>query len=65
MDESSAVTSVVTIEDLTNSQIEDVLDLAAEIDRDRDAFYGVASRHILASLFSSLALELGAPLSLL
>jgi aspartate carbamoyltransferase catalytic subunit len=43
--------SVVTIEDLTNSQIEDVLDLAAEIDRDRDAFYGVASRLILASLF--------------
>ena len=47
----SVVTSVVTIDDLTNSQIEDVLDLAAEIDRDRDAFYGVASRHIMASLF--------------
>ena len=51
MDGNSVVTSVVTIEDLTNSQIEDVLDLAAEIDRDRDAFYGVASRLILASLF--------------
>ena len=51
MDGKSFVTSVVTIEDLTNSQIEDVLDLAAEIDRDRDAFYGVASRLILASLF--------------
>ena len=43
--------SVVTIEDLTNSQIEDVLDLAAEIDRDRDAFWGLASRRILGSLF--------------
>ena len=51
MDANSIATSVVTIEDLTNSQIEDILDLAAEIDRDRDAFYGVASRHILASLF--------------
>ncbi|PKB79412.1 MAG: aspartate carbamoyltransferase [SAR202 cluster bacterium Io17-Chloro-G9] len=51
MNENNPVTSVVTIEDLTNSQIEDVLDLAAEIDRDREALYGVASRHILASLF--------------
>ena len=51
MDGNSVVNSIVTIEDLTNSQIEDILDLAAEIDRDRDAFYGVASRHILASLF--------------
>ncbi|MCI0845548.1 MAG: hypothetical protein J4N33_00370 [Chloroflexi bacterium] len=51
MDANSTPTSVVTIDDLTNSQIEDVLDLAAEIDRDRDAFYGVATRRIMASLF--------------
>ena len=56
--------SVVTIEDLTNSQIEDVLDLAAEIDGDRDAFWGLASRRILGSLFWRRAPERGAPLSL-
>ena len=43
--------NVVTIEDLTNGEIEDILNLAAEIDRDRDSFYGMASRHTLASLF--------------
>ena len=56
--------SVVTIEDLTNSQIEDVLDLAAEIDGDRDAFWGLASRRILGSLFLEASTRTRAPLSL-
>ena len=43
--------SLVTIEDLSNGQIEDVLDLAREIHEDRDAYYGLAARRILASLF--------------
>ncbi len=43
--------SLVTIEDLSISQIEDVLDLAQEMEQDRDAFYGLASRLLMASLF--------------
>ena len=43
--------SLVTIEDLSNGQIEDILDLAQEIEADRDAFHGLASRRIMASLF--------------
>ena len=43
--------SLVTIEDLSNGQIEDILDLAQEIEKDRDSFYGLASRRIMASLF--------------
>ena len=43
--------SLVTIEDLSDGQIMDVLDLAQEIEGDRDAFYGLASRRIMASLF--------------
>ena len=43
--------SLVTIEDLSDGQIKDVLDLAREIEEDRDAFYGLASRRIMASLF--------------
>ena len=43
--------SLVTIEDLSNGQIEDILDLAQEIEGDRDSFYGLASRYIMASLF--------------
>ena len=43
--------SLVTIEDLSNGQIEDILDLAQEIQADTDAFHGLASRLIMASLF--------------
>ena len=43
--------SLVTIEDLSNGQIEDILDLAQEIEADRDAFYGLAARRIMASVF--------------
>ena len=43
--------SLVSIEDLSKEQIEDILELAQEIDLDRDAFYGLASRRIMASLF--------------
>ena len=43
--------SVVTIEDLSNEQIEDILDLAHEIEEDRSAFFGLASGYIMASLF--------------
>ena len=43
--------SLVTIEDLSNGQIEDILDLAQEIEEDRSGFYGLASRRIMASLF--------------
>ena len=43
--------SLVTIEDLTVSQIEDVLNLAGEIEEDRDSFHGLASRVLMASLF--------------
>ena len=43
--------SLTTIENLSNGQIEDILDLALEIEADRDASYGLASRRIMASLF--------------
>ena len=43
--------SLVTIDDLSNGQIEDILNLAEEIQEDRPAFYGLASRFIMASLF--------------
>ena len=43
--------SLVTIEDLSNGQIEDILDLAQEIQTDPDTFYGLATRRIMASLF--------------
>ena len=43
--------SVVSIEDLTKDHIEDILDLAQEIENDRGAFYGTASQRIMASLF--------------
>ena len=43
--------SLVTIEDLSNEEIEDILGLAQEIEADRDSFYGLASRRIMASLF--------------
>lgn len=43
--------SLVTIDDLSNAQIEDILDLAKEIEADRGAFYGLASQNIMASLF--------------
>ncbi len=43
--------SLVTIEDLSTGQIEDVLDLAQEIEEAPDAYYGLASRCIMASLF--------------
>lgn len=43
--------SVVSIEDLTKDHIEDILDLAQEIENDRSAFYGMASQRIMASLF--------------
>ena len=43
--------SLVTIQDLSNRQIEDILGLAQEIEADRDSFYGLASRRIMASLF--------------
>ena len=43
--------SLTTIEDLSNGQVEDILDLAQEIDGNRDAFHGIASRHLMASLF--------------
>ena len=43
--------SLIIIEDLSNGQIEDILDLAQEIQHDPDTFYGLASRRIMASLF--------------
>ena len=43
--------SLVTIDDLSNGQVEDILDLAHEIEADRGAFYGLASQNIMASLF--------------
>ena len=42
---------VATIEDLSNEQIEDILDLAQDIQEDPGAYYGLASRRIMASLF--------------
>ena len=43
--------SLTTIEDLSNGQMEDILDLAQDIEENRDAFHGLASRRIMASLF--------------
>ena len=43
--------SLVGIEDLSNGQIEDILDLAQEIQEDPAAYYGLASQRIMASLF--------------
>ncbi len=43
--------SLVTIEDLSNGQIEDILDLAQEVQENLDAFHGLTSRRIMASLF--------------
>ena len=43
--------SLTTIEDLSGGQIEDILDLAQDIEENRDAFHGLASRRIMASLF--------------
>ena len=43
--------SLTTIEDLSGGQIEDILDLAQDIEENRDAFHGLASRLIMASLF--------------
>ena len=43
--------SLVTIEDLSNGQIEDILNLAQRVQDDTDEFYGLASRRIMASLF--------------
>ena len=43
--------SLTTIGDLSNGQVEDILDLAQEIEGNRDAFHGLASRHLMASLF--------------
>ena len=43
--------SLITIEDLSNGQMEDILDLAQDIEENRDAFHGLASRRIMASLF--------------
>ena len=43
--------SLVTIDDLSNAQIEDIMDLAQEIEADRGAFYGLASQNIMTSLF--------------
>ena len=43
--------SLVTIEDLSNTQVLDILDLTEEVEQDRDALYGLASRCLMASLF--------------
>lgn len=43
--------SLITIEDLSTSQIEDVLDLAAEMEQNRDSFRDVASHVLMANLF--------------
>ncbi len=43
--------SLTTIEDLSNSQIEDVLDLAQEMEQERDKYHGVASHLLMANLF--------------
>ena len=43
--------SLTTIEDLSTGQIEDILDLAQQIESDRDTFYGLARCRIMASLF--------------
>ena len=43
--------SLVTIEDLSNAQVQDILDLAEEVEKDRKALYGLGSRWLMASLF--------------
>ena len=43
--------SLVAIEDLSNEQIENILDLAQEIDEDLGAFYGLGTGRIIANLF--------------
>jgi aspartate carbamoyltransferase catalytic subunit len=43
--------SLSTIEDLSNEQIEDVLELAGEMQKDLRACYGIASGYLMASLF--------------
>ena len=43
--------SLVSIDDLSVGQIEDILDLAKDIEADRDSFYGLASKKIMGSLF--------------
>ena len=43
--------SLVTIDDLSNGQIEDILDLAGEIEDNRKSFHGLASGWLMASLF--------------
>ena len=43
--------SLVTIEDLSNEEIEDILDLALEMQGDLRAFPSLASGYIMASLF--------------
>ena len=43
--------SLVSIDDLSVGQIENILDLAKDIEADRDSFYGLASRKIMGSLF--------------
>ena len=43
--------SLVSIDDLSVGQIEDILNLAGRIEADRDSFYGLASKKIMGSLF--------------
>ncbi len=43
--------SLVSIDDLSVGQIEDILDLALAVETDRDSFYGMASKKIMGSLF--------------
>ena len=43
--------SLITIEDLSNSQIEDVLDLAQEMEQGRERFRDIASHLLMANLF--------------
>ena len=43
--------SLVSIDDLSVGQIENILDLAKDIEADRDSFYGLASKKIMGSLF--------------
>ena len=43
--------SLVAIEDLSNEQIENILDLAREIDDNLGAFYGLGTGKIIANLF--------------
>ena len=43
--------SLVGIDDLSNGQIEDILDLAQDIQEDPGAYHGLASGQIMACLF--------------